>query len=407
MDGKRLIHKLSLSGILSYGPKPMEVELGSLNVLIGPNASGKSNLIAAISLLRAAPGDFREPIRKGGGADEWTWKGRNEKSRGFASIVATVVFADGEAPLIHKMEFVSRSAHAVFFQEAVETSVPGLPMEERYFFERTPAEAPTLQARPNPFQLPGTVAGREPKRLGPEDLLPEQSVLSQIRDPNQYPEITYLAQAYSEIKLYGDWDVGRHSPPRVPQPADLPGDFLLEDASNLGLVVNDLEHQAGGLKAVEDQLRRFYAGIERVSAKVQGGMVQVFFHEKGLTRPIPATRISDGTLRYLCLLTILCHPKPPPLICIEEPEVGLHPDVLPVVAELLVEASRRTQLIVTTHSDLLVSGLSEVPESVLVCEREEGGTTLRRLEKDKLAEWLDKYSLGDLWLKGEIGGTLT
>jgi predicted ATPase len=95
------------------------------------------------------------------------------------------------------------------------------------------------------------------------------------------------------------------------------------------------------------------------------------------------------------------------LICIEEPEIGLHPDVLPVVADLLVEASQRTQLIVTTHSDLLVSGLSEVPESVLVCERDEEGTTLRRLEKDKLAEWLEKYSLGDLWLKGEIGGTLT
>jgi predicted ATPase len=290
--------------------------------------------------------------------------------------------------------------------EDVQIGDERIPADQRKVVTRTRGIA-TLLARGPGSAVPNT--GTPPPR--PEvttvELLPDQSILSQVRDPTQYPEIDFLASVYRRIKIYGDWDVGRHSPPRIPQPADLPGDFLLEDASNLGLVLNDLEHQAGGLKAIEDQLRRFYAGIERVTAKVQGGMVQVFFHEKGLSRPIPATRISDGTLRYLCLLTILCHPKPPPLICIEEPEMGLHPDVLPMVAELLVEASQRTQLIVTTHSDLLVSGLSEVPESVLVCERDDNGTTLRRLEKDKLAEWLDKYSLGDLWLKGEIGGTLT
>jgi predicted ATPase len=132
--------------------------------------------------------------------------------------------------------------------------------------------------------------------------------------------------------------------------------------------------------------------------------VQVFVREEGLIQPIPATRLSDGTLRYLCLLTILCHPEPPPLICIEEPEIGLHPDVLPNLAKLLIEASQRTQLIVTTHSEALVSTLSEVPEAVLVCERDEDGTHLRRLDPDKLSEWLKDYTLGDLWAMGEIGG---
>jgi len=123
-----------------------------------------------------------------------------------------------------------------------------------------------------------------------------------------------------------------------------------------------------------------------------------------LKDPIPASRLSDGTLRYLCLLSILCHPSPPPLICLEEPEVGLHPDILHTVAELLVEASKRTQLIVTTHSDILVSALSEQPESILVCEHDEGGTHMKWLEQEQLKEWLKKYSLGDLWLRGQLGG---
>jgi predicted ATPase len=103
-------------------------------------------------------------------------------------------------------------------------------------------------------------------------------------------------------------------------------------------------------------------------------------------------------------MALLLHPTPPPLICIEEPELGLHPDILPTIAEMLIEASQRTQLIVTTHSDALISALSEYPESVVVCERDEKGSHLRRLEPDKLKDWLENYTLGDLRQMGEIGG---
>ena len=131
--------------------------------------------------------------------------------------------------------------------------------------------------------------------------------------------------------------------------------------------------------------------------------MQVFFHEGKYT--IPATRLSDGTLRYLCLLAILCHPAPPPLVCLEEPELGLHPDVLPTLADLMREASERCQLIITTHSDVLVDALTEQPESVLVAEKTEQGTTLSRLDAEKLRPWLENYRLGQHWTRGEIGGT--
>ena len=146
-----------------------------------------------------------------------------------------------------------------------------------------------------------------------------------------------------------------------------------------------------------------YEGLTDFDFRVEGGTLQVFFTEGDFT--IPASRLSDGSLRYLCLLAILCDPDPPPLIGIEEPELGLHPDLLPNLADLLVEASKRCQLIVTTHSDMLVDALTEQPESIVVCEKQEGKTSMRRLDPKELTPWLEKYRLGQLWISGELGGT--
>ena len=149
-------------------------------------------------------------------------------------------------------------------------------------------------------------------------------------------------------------------------------------------------------------LRKLYDGITDFEVIIEGNTVQVFFQEDNIV--VPATRLSDGTLRYLCLLAILCHPSPPPLVCIEEPELGLHPDVLPTISELLLEASERGQFIVTTHSEVLVDALTDHPECLVVCEKHCGQTEMRRLKAGELTDWLKRYSLGDLWLRGEIGG---
>jgi predicted ATPase len=119
----------------------------------------------------------------------------------------------------------------------------------------------------------------------------------------------------------------------------------------------------------------------------------------------PAVRMSAGTLRWLSLLAILLNPTPPSLVCIEEPELGLHPDIIPALARLLKEASQRMQIVVTTHSEALVEELTETAESVIVCEKHNGSTVLRRLQMIELSKWLSEYSLGQLWRKGEIGGT--
>ena len=150
-------------------------------------------------------------------------------------------------------------------------------------------------------------------------------------------------------------------------------------------------------------VKQFLPRFERLSIKVEAGTVQVFMHEAGLKTPTPAVRLSDGTLRFLGLLAILLSPSPAPLICIDEPEMGLHPDAIHLLAELMIDASKCTQLIVTTHSDVLISALTEQAESVLVCENTQG-TRIKALESEKLKFWLDRYRLGDLWRMGELGG---
>lgn len=180
-------------------------------------------------------------------------------------------------------------------------------------------------------------------------------------------------------------------------------DRLEEDFSNLGLFLNRLRRNPKAKNTILRHLRDIYEGVDDFDVSVEGGTVQVFFTEGNFT--IPATRLSDGTLRYLCLLAILCDPTPPPLICIEEPELGLHPDILPKIADLLVEASQRTQLIVTTHSDILVDAMTERPESLLVCEKRDGQTQINRLSREDLSVWLETYRLGELWTRGELGGT--
>jgi predicted ATPase len=268
-------------------------------------------------------------------------------------------------------------------------SYPG--QSDPYFYYRFQRGRPVLNVKDVPR-----------RNLQREDVELDKSIVAQRKDPDQYPEITYLGRAYDQIRLYREWTFGRYTSPRQPQKADQPNELLEPDGSNLGLVLSRLWEDAGVRHDILENLRQLYDGIEDYGVSIVSGTVQLYLHESNFR--IPATRLSDGTLRYLCLLAILCHPSPPPLVCIEEPELGLHPDMMPTIARLLKNASERTQLLVTTHSDILIDELSEQPESVIVCEKIEGQTSTRRLNSVDLSEWLQKYRLGQLWTQGELGG---
>ena len=378
-----LIRRIKQTNLLSFGPNSEEIELKRLNVLIGPNGSGKSNFLEGIDLLRSAPRDLVSPIRKGGGIHDWIWRG---KPGSIAVIGVIVENPQGSQPLRYQLTFAERGQRFELGSEAIE--------DERI------ADGQVYYGQ----------LGREVviykdgirRNLRPEEVKPDQSILAQRKDPDHYPELTYLGEALSRIRIYREWSLGRDSPLRLPQKADLPNDFLQEDGKNLALVLNSFQSKPAVKRRVLDALHKLYEGITDFYVNIEGSTVQLFLQEGDMV--IPATRLSDGTLRYLCLLAVLCHPQPPPLICIEEPELGLHPDILPTVSKLLLEASERSQLIVTTHSDMLVDALTNEWWSIVVCEKRDGQTVMRRLDEEKMAAWLENYRLGELWSSGEIGG---
>jgi len=380
-----LLRQIKLSNVLSFGLQSPPLALLSLNVLIGPNGAGKSNLIEALGLIRSTPGDMRAVVRRGGGAAEWVWKGLPES---FAAIDLVVANPQGNHPLLHLLVFEADEQGFRLKLERIEK--PGEEKQPYYNYR--------FQHGP-PVVSTGT---RGQQWLEPDTFNPDLSILAQLRDPKNYPEITFLAESYEKIRIYREWAFGRNTVFREPQKADMRNDRLEEDFSNLGLFLNRLRQTPKAKAAILDGLRDLYDGLTDFDVSIVGGSVQVFFTEGDFT--IPATRLSDGSLRYLCLLAILCDPEPPPLICIEEPELGLHPDILPKLADHLVAASSRTQLVVTTHSDILVDAMTERPDAVVVCEKHEGKTEMRWLKRDELVEWLKKYRLGQLWTKGQLGG---
>ena len=430
------IKSIDIKGLLSF--RDVHLEMRPLNVLIGPNASGKSNLVEIIALLQAVPRDLSGFVRRSGGISDWLWKGgQSGKPLTDAGNVKVVIeYPEGPMPLRYFLSVAEQGQQFVIAEELLETegavshyalgAMDSLALSLSAVNRLT--ENPESHRHSGPFQFFQVTGGygelaahvfgvdssfkvddapvRWIHRITPNDFNPGQSVLQQRKDPTLYQEMNFVGSQFDAIRLYREWNLGRNSEIRRPQPTDSPTSFLEENFANLSLVLNNLS-LGPTMSVIEQHLRRFYEMYEQIGVTVYANTAQLSIREKGLTSAIPATRLSDGTLRFLALLSILCHPKPPPLVCIEEPELGLHPDVITIVAELLKSASERTQLIVTTHSERLIDELSDDPESVVVCERDPHagtGTEFKRLSEDELSLWLERYQLGELWAKGQIGG---
>ena len=388
-----LLERIQLKNLLSFGPDTEEFELRPLNVLIGPNGSGKSNFIEAIGLLQAAPTDLARPMRTGRGVADWIWQGEPQAD---SARIEAVVNPTGQQALRYSVEFGKRDKRFAVIEERLE---PADPHDPTMYFEIREGKA-RLRIGGKPSQT-----GRTSDALyKPYSIETSKSVLTQLKDPDHYAELTCLGQHLRCISLHREWTFGRNNIVRSLQMADLPTTNLAEDNSNLGLVLNRLSRNYRVRARMVEALRDLYKEASDFQVYIESNTVEVLIQEREGVATIPATRLSDGTIRYLSLLAILCDPNPPPLVCIEEPEVGLHPDILPGLAELLVEASERCQLVVTTHSDVLVDSLTDNPESIVVCEKENGQTQPMRLSASGLEHWLEKYRLGELWCSGEIGG---
>lgn len=391
------IRQLKLDSFLSFAPGMGAVELRPLNVIIGPNGAGKSNLIEALELLRATSTDFANAIRAGGGAEDWLWKGDNHDRAPAKLDIELARCPVTRRPLRYRLDFAAVSGRVEILDEAIEDATPDAGFTEPRFYYRFQHGHPVINVRGG-----GSSNKTTARKLERDSLKPDQSVLAQRKDPDLYPEVTWLGKQFGLIQTFREWSFGTSSPLRGGQRADDPTDQLLPDARNLALVLNEIQHRDS--HRFDDAMRRFLPRYQRFTIRPSGSSVQFYLHESGLSGPISAARVSDGTLRFLAMLAALLTPTPPPLLCLEEPELGMHPDAIALLAELLVDASTRMQIVVTTHSDALLSALNDHVDSVLVSENNGAGTTIENLDAERLDFWLQKYKLGEIWRLGEIGG---
>ena len=402
-----LIKSLHLKNILSF--KDAKLNLQPLNVLIGPNGSGKSNLVDLIGLLKAVPNDIAEFLRSNGPTGDWIWKGSGWEETPFQLAEVEARFDNPDHPFGYELELVIRNDRVHSLNERLDLMAG----DRKHAYANPFFQTSNESARLWPTRPDGTLAdySDEPVQV---DISRGKSVLSEIRDPADYPALTETARVLSAIKVYRNWYVGRDSPVRRPQRTDGDPNFLEEDFGNLALVINDLLSRRLE-PSLDSHLKRFYESYESIHPRIFGNTIELIVNEAGLSSSLPAARLSDGTIRFIALLAILCHPEPPPLICIEEPEIAMHPDSLGLIAELLRKASELTQIIVATHSPELVSHFSDEPEHIVVCDRDaKEGTQFRRLSRQDLDEWqeiyqqtgkeLVVYGLSEMWMSGSIGG---
>jgi predicted ATPase len=386
------VRSLTVRNLLSFGDQPTTVELKKLNVLIGPNGSGKSNLIETLGLLQNAPKELATAISNGGPIEEWLWKGAKRPPTASIEVIVSRPPV-GAMALRYRLAFTSSGFRFQITDERIENE-HAFPDKDRPYF---------YFAHVNGLHMLNYKG--EERGLRQEEVNPQLSILAQRKDPEHYPEITYLGDVFAKFRLYRDWEFGSLASVREPCDASLPNEYLEEDGSNLGVVLDRLLALPPVKRELLSYLRTFYQDAADLRTSIQAGKVQTRLEEKHLTAAIPLTRMSDGTIRWLELLSILLNPDPPPLVCIEEPELGLHPDMVHELGKLLLLASTRMQLIITTHSDTLIEEFSETPDVVVVCEKEQGASRFRRLDGERLKVWLEEYSLGTLWTKGQLGGT--
>ncbi len=381
------IEEIAIRNMLSFGDQAEPIPLRSLNVLIGANGSGKSNFIECLNLFTALPINLGDHINDQGGILNWLWKGQ-EVTKGSVKISGTIR-TRGSSTYSHFLSIGKIEQSIYVDDETIELSgVQGRNARKPLFVYE--AGVPCLRVT-------------RKKLLDRADYDQTESAVWRDQPSEVLVAMESLSRFYRSFRVYRGRSLNHSGPAKQPQRFEQFNDYLLPGAQNLGAVLNRMNLENSS-KHVLTAMRTVNEDIEEIITSVQSGTLQIYLREKSLNLPTPASRISDGTFRWLCLIAILTGPSVPPLMFIEEPDIGLHPDVIVELAAMLRKASERTQLIVTTHSDTLIDALSDTPEAVLVCEKVEGETSIKRLSESDLRIWLEEYGLGQLWRRGDLGG---
>ncbi len=353
--------KITLEGYKSF--RKLELELRPLNVLVGANGVGKSNLISFFNFAsKLINNQYEKLINEARGADSFLRYGKKFTKKMFMSLE----FDNS----IYEIEFRPDSTDSLY-------------VEKETIFELVE----TLSGQRKPVQFDTT------------------------KPPNNTDVgidfMSKLTASINGIHVYHLHDTSKT--------AAIKGWGALNDNIELR---SDGENFAAILYKIYNQNRKAYQTIRDVIRSVapyfddffprpdENNMdrIRLEWREHDSDYPFIARDLSDGTLRFMVLTTLLLQPEPPAIIVIDEPELGLHPFAIEKLAGLLQTTSSRAQLIVATQSPQLIAALE--PEDIIVADRKDGETTMQRLNAENLKDWLEEYTLGELWQKNILGGVV-
>ena len=357
---------ITIRGFKSIG-RIEKLPLGPLNLLIGPNGSGKSNFIDAFSFLNAIrSGRLQDYVIRAGGADKILHFG----ARHTTDVHIGISFED------------ERNAYEItLLPSGADELVPGL--ESAYFWNK-PLHSRRYEISLDPN---GKEAG--------------------ISRPSTHGVPIYVGRRLNRWKLYHFHDTSPSSP--MKKTADVNDNrHLRPDGSNLAAFLFLLSRQYpesyGLISRTIKQVAPFFESFQLEPQLLNPSKILLEWRHVGADAYFDASSLSDGTLRFMALATLFLQPEGfrPSVILVDEPELGMHPYAITLLASLMKQAAAETQVIVSTQSSLLLDHFE--PEEVLIADRVDGGTQITRLDGVELQPWLEEYSLGQLWEKNELGG---
>ncbi|MDR2751474.1 MAG: AAA family ATPase [Clostridiales bacterium] len=365
-----LIRSIMLKNFLSFGDYDQWLDLEPLNVVIGGNGKGKTNFVNAFEFLSKIPKDLDKYLRDCGGVDEWLFNiDEDVNSTPVAEIKAIFERAQTEVDefLSYEMSFTSEGGSFRLVDEKIENK------GEQTMFRR---KRPTFYYHyENGSPFVRSIKNKIPVSL--EDL--NHSALAQM-GLGHYRQIASLIKDMADIRVYKDWVFGRNMPARHPQTSGFKDKILKPDFSNLPTVLNEIKKDPNRKKRFIQTLRHV-GEFEDFEIEAEGTNLKAYVATKNLESLVPVSRLSDGTLHFMCLLAILLNPALPPFICIDGLGLGLREDVLPAVADTINITSKKCQIVVTSHSPKFIDCYAYLPGTVMVCDMDYDGTELSRVEK--------------------------
>jgi predicted ATPase len=315
--------------------------LDGLNLVVGPNGSGKTNFHRALGLLvEAANGRLASAVANDGGMPSITWAGART-AKDPVRVSVDVRFHDFAYAL--EMGLVARPGETMFRRDPeVKTETIELANGRKRV---------GLLERKGPSAWLRDEGG--PRVAYPLELSSSESVLGQLRDRHRWPEVSAIVDRLSRWRFYEHFRTDPDSPIRRPQ-VGLRTHVLANDGHDLGSVMQTIR-EVGDEEALDQAIDDAFPGARLIVQSDAAVRVAVALQMPGILRPLEAREMSDGTLRFLCLAAALLTPRPPELLAINEPETSLHGRLLPALARLVVRAAEEAQVLVTTHSRTLSS----------------------------------------------------